>query len=332
MNKYIFELLEMNSSNAGTKAKKDITEILKKEGFKEIFLDPDMNKFEKLFFAPTIIKRKIRNIESGSEFVFQYPLYSKRFSKLFLSELFKRKDIRKKVIIHDLESLRLRKNDVSFLSKEIEDINQFDAIISHNSHMTQWLIDNGIESNKITNLGIFDYLNPNNLIDAKLDSGIIFAGNLKKSEFLKKVPQNLKMRLFGLNPPQLPNSTNLIYEGVFSPEELPKYINGSFGLVWDGSSVERCDGVMGEYLKYNNPHKVSLYLSSGLPVIVWKKSAMADFVEQNSVGIAVNSLTDLEEILMSLDENEYNKMKNNVRLLSEKVRTGGFIKKALQIN
>ena len=56
--------------------------------------------------------------------------------------------------------------------------------------------------------------------------------------------------------------------GSFLPDELPSALEGSFGLVWDGDSSKTCSGVFGEYLRYNNSHKASLYLASGFPIIV----------------------------------------------------------------
>lgn len=54
-------------------------------------------------------------------------------------------------------------------------------------------------------------------------------------------------------------------------EELPGALVQSFGLVWDGNSMDTCTGNYGSYLRINDPHKVSLYLSSGLPIIVGQK-------------------------------------------------------------
>ena len=78
-----------------------------------------------------------------------------------------------------------------------------------------------------------------------------------------------------------------------------------------------------------NPHKLSLYLSSGLPVIIWKEAAEADFVEKQGVGICVDSLKELSAKFEMLDENAYNKYAESVRELSEKLRTGQFGKYAI---
>lgn len=122
---------------------------------------------------------------------------------------------------------------------------------------------------------------------------------------------------------------NVQYFGSFPSDEIPGKLTGGFGLVWDGASIDGCVGQSGQYLRYNNPHKLSLYLSSGLPVIIWKEAAEADFVEKQGVGICVDSLKELSAKFEMLDENAYNKYAESVRELSEKLRTGQFGKYAI---
>ena len=82
-------------------------------------------------------------------------------------------------------------------------------------------------------------------------------------------------------------------------------------------------------MKYNNPHKVSLYLSSGLPVIIWEKAALAEFVSKHQVGIVVGSLAQLQNKLGSLTEEEYLNLRYNAQLVSEKLKNGYYIVKAV---
>ena len=135
---------------------------------------------------------------------------------------------------------------------------------------------------------------------------------------------------FGANYDKTSANENMIWHGSFEPEELPKYLKGDFGLVWDGMSIEACMGNTGEYLKYNNPHKASLYLSSGLPVIVWKNAAMATFVEKYYVGITVDNLKELDKVITEISPEEYEQMYQNTRKLSYKLHEGYFSKKAIR--
>ena len=65
----------------------------------------------------------------------------------------------------------------------------------------------------------------------------------------------------------------------------------------------------GKYLKINNPHKLSLYLAVGLPVVIWDEAAEAEFVLKENVGFTVKSLYDLPEKLEAVSDNDYQIMK-----------------------
>ena len=112
----------------------------------------------------------------------------------------------------------------------------------------------------------------------------MIAGNLRrhKAEYVYRLPDSQKFNLYGVGY-EKQNKNNICYHGSFDPDELPFVLEGSFGLVWDGDSAETCSGVYGQYLKVNNPHKCSLYLATGLPVIVWKESTVARIVKKQSL-------------------------------------------------
>ena len=107
-------------------------------------------------------------------------------------------------------------------------------------------------------------------------------------------------------------------------------LKGKYGLVWDGDSLDTCSGLTGEYLKINNPHKLSLYLAVGLPVIIWEKAAEAEFVLKENVGVTVKSLYELPQRLATVSYNDYNIMKNNVRIVGERLRRGEYMMEAIR--
>src|SRR5699024_1209361 len=115
------------------------------------------------------------------------------------------------------------------------------------------------------------------------------------------------------------------YMGQFSPQELPSHLNADFGLVWDGTSVETCEGMYGQYLKYNDPHKFSLYISSGLPVIVWEHAAIADFVRANNIGLTIDSLTNIDSLISSISQTKYMELQSNVKKIAFQMRKGHYL-------
>lgn len=230
-------------------------------------------------------------------------------------------------MIHDIESLRLNKDERNGISKEISFFNKFDKVISHNPNMSKWLIENGLKV-PVKNLIIFDYNNPQPMSSSKFDRSISFAGNLEKSKFLNKL--KIRSDVYLMGPGATQNyPENIHYKGVFTPEEVPAQLTKGFGLVWDGDSIETCNGLFGEYMKFNNPHKVSLYLSSGMPVIIWNQSAMADFIKEKNIGIVTESLSNLDELLNQVTEENYLEMEKNVNQVAHDLRNGAYIYNAV---
>lgn len=329
MNNYLLSVYDKTEYDAGPKAKRDISKILsEKLNFKNIEFYFSLNntissKINKIKYLNWDIPRKLKNKKIDNIFI-QYPIYSTVVTEKILSLL----DSHVKVyyIIHDLESLRLFKNDANYLVEEINRLNKADGLVSHNSTMTKWLRENGVKT-KISNLEIFDYLTEN--VAPKSNSyekTLCYAGNLQKSDFL--INKFYPIDVYGPNPKKkYPNTVS--YKGVFTPEELPKHLKENFGLIWDGNRIDECNGVYGEYMKYNNPHKVSLYLSSGLPVIIWEKAALAGFVSKHQAGIVVESLAQLQDRLGSLTEEEYLNLRHNAQLVSEKLKKGHYVVEAV---
>ena len=139
---------------------------------------------------------------------------------------------------------------------------------------------------------------------------------------------NIKFELYGPDYSGSPGE-NISYHGSFSPDELISHINGHFGLVWDGESCELCSGAYGQYLKYNNPHKFSLYLASGIPVIVWTESAIARYVEEKGIGLCVSSLEEMDIVLNDLEREKYYSIKDNVLKIRKDIISGKHLMAAL---
>ena len=120
------------------------------------------------------------------------------------------------------------------------------------------------------------------------------------------------------------------YCGQYTPEQLPQVLRGGFGLVWDGDEIQSCSGVYGSYLRYNNPHKTSLYLACGLPVIVWDQSAIAEYVVEHHLGLAVRSLEELPRRLQRMDRAEYAALCQGAAEMGERLRRGDMLRRALR--
>lgn len=330
--------------NAGSKAKNDCDQILRDSGYEPIKMKAPIGGIKKSLLSKIFwgfrlfigYWKCLSMVPKNSILVVQHPAVGVEFLNI-ITKLFP--NIKIVSLIHDLETLRdagwiTKSNkraqiaDYKFLPKSYK-------IICHNQVMMSYLEKQGIDRDKLVNLEIFDYLEDNDF--SQLDRGqynrrVIIAGNLspKKSGYIYNIPKmNVNFELFGINCDEDRIQKTTHYNGAYSPNELGKHLNGDFGLVWDGDSVVTCSGATGNYTRYNNPHKASLYIASGLPLIVWREAAISEFVVKNNIGIVVDNINQIESKLDEITKSEYDLLKNNVIKMSEKVQKGYFLKKAL---
>ncbi len=331
--------------NAAGKAKTDCEFTLEKLGFKNLgFKQSSIPNSAvgtiKNFFGITMA---LLRLPFKSVLCTQYPNNKFRKLILFFAKLKRSKVI---TIVHDVRCLKGRTKDIQ---AELSKIVCSDVIIVHNESMKAWFLEQNTTI-PIVVLGIFDYVSnekplQNKTIKKNDVYSIAYAGGFgagKNSyifdfDILAHSKYNLKLYGVGFdtNKRKVSEETSIIhYQGAFPSDQVAHKIEADFGLVWDGISTESCSGDLGEYLKYNNPHKTSLYLLCGLPVIVWDKAAIASFIVKNNLGIGITNLKDLNTVLDNLSEEDYKLMKNNVQNVQEKVMHGKFVeiavKKALE--
>ena len=334
-----------HEKNAGNKARNDVVAILISEGYKGLELKVEnwykMNFFKAQQHKYRATKSVFDQLGSGDELVIQFPIIHHTF---FISHLIKQAQKRGAkfyLLIHDVETLRYAagsnvkwRHRLRNYFQEKKALMAVDGIIVHNDIMKNVLADQGFPSDKMVSLEIFDYLIPDFQEKSlpQKDQPIIVAGNLNptKSGYLYDLPEQPAYNLYGVGYDESRALKNTTYFGSFMPDDLPAALQGSFGLVWDGDSSETCQGSYGNYLRFNNSHKASLYLASGFPLVVWKESALAHFILEKSCGIAVTSLHDLEAVLQNLSEKEYADLSENARRIGKDLREGYYLRSALR--
>ncbi|WP_297633609.1 hypothetical protein [uncultured Clostridium sp.] len=330
MKKYLLECRnnyeEETRFNAGSKARNDIIKILEQIDFESIILNISEEKLKKVVQSVKIGK-ELNRIEENSVVAIQYPFQGRFITKKVLKVLAQKK-CKTIAIIHDIDTLRYRDLEEKKY-KEIELFNIFDVIICHNRFMGKWIKENGVKSQCI-NLNLFDYLVDEQKQIKKMSENIVFAGNLSenKSGFIYKL-NDINLNLYGANLNKNKLEQNINYLGKFEPEKLPGELKGKYGLIWDGESIESCEGDTGEYLKYNNPHKLSLYMAAGMPVIVWDESAIAEFVKKEKIGFSIGNLNEINE---KIEKNEckYDEYIMNCKEIQRKVLNGEYIKESIE--
>lgn len=288
-------------------------------------------------------------LRPGDHVLLQYPLLGINKWLRYFAGLLRSRGCKLICLVHDLDALRQVHHAWS-LAEEVDRLNAFDLVIVHNENMKALLQQKGLKV-EMRCLELFDYLVPeavSNFLSSKFLTNtppeglaqhqaagtlkrIAFAGNLGKSIFLSKLGQlqGLHFVLYGPGFDALQTGDNLEWAGSFDADILPAKLQADFGLVWDGEAIDACTGFLGQYLQYNNPHKASMYLLAGLPLIAPTSSAIGAFIRAHGVGITVASLAELPLILGRLQHVEYQQMIAAIQPLALKIASGSFLKQAL---
>ncbi len=341
----LYQLCDRDESapHAGGKAFKDMAAVAESMGFERLKIRMDNEKLSPagfikrhIVFAKDYLKA-CRQIEAGSVLLMQHPLYAPLPLRYPLFAGLKRKGV--KFISHVIDVEELRGLAVNrFIKREfLQMLKLADVIIVHNERMLEWFVLKGVERAKLVNVEIFDNMHESVDRPRVFEKSIAVAGNLSlvKSGYLKYLGTagDCPVHLYG--PLENEEETlkyfkEAVYHGVYPAEELPGVLEGGFGLVWDGDSPEGGSGPFGEYLKYNDPHKLGLYLSAGMPVMVWSGSAAADYVKKHRLGLCIDDLREIPKILDEMSAAEWTEYSVNAQREGEDIRSGAHFKRALK--
>jgi hypothetical protein len=328
-NKYFLSHLLPDYYHAAGTLREDIETTLLRLGYEKVAFSSDRSlygktlRFKQLLFAFWLMRK-------ADVVFFHFPLRS-TVSLIILVFLKLRKKSKSIGYVHDFEGIR--DGIPSLLDRELKELSRFDVVIAHNETMRKWL-EEKLQHQRVVSLQLYDYLfSEPTKREIGLSFEVAFAGNFEKAPFVKKLDElasgNLKFHLYGSHFHAI-QSENVVYHGVLDPRRMTSDMKGSFGLVWDGTELATCAGNTGQYLRYNNPHKLSLYLAAGLPVIVWNESAVASWIDERKLGVTVSSLFELEEKIKNISQEGYDNMSGNVLRISQLLQKGHFFENTMK--
>lgn len=341
---------EGEARNAGAKAPADVSAILQQQGFERLSVQDISNRadagaLQKLRSHNVALKHwlsAVDNLEDGDGIVMQVPFacHTIWFGKVI--SVLRKRGIRLVLLIHDLESVRLGlTGDVSFAQSQrfrLEESALFSyaqAIVVHNEAMADFVSKQmGYPRERLVPLGLFDYLTSCEAPSERPadDSGsVVVAGNLRrdKAGYVYDVPDDVDFLYYGVGYEEDPSRPRVRYEGSYPADELPAMLHGGYGLVWDGPEGRTCSGIYGTYLTINNPHKASLYLAAGLPIITWSQAAIARVVRDEGVGLCVDSLYELRDVLDATSGEAHARMAQNACRVGARLREGAYTTEAV---
>jgi len=325
-----------NFTSAGNQAKSDVEKIMESMGFRNIGLKRSSHRSKIIHFVRNLcsVAKASMLLKKGDVVFLQYPL-KKYFTTVCRMARFR--GVKVVALVHDLGSCRRK---ALTAEKEVVRLNCADYVIATNPVMAERLRQMGVKS-AIGSLDMWDNLSESEPLQegamkpSRDKVHIAYAGsiNRRKNSFLYEMGDVVGKCVVdiygsGFDAAQVKVPEKFIDHGFVKAEKLIGSMEGDYGLVWDGDSIDACTGDFGEYLALNTPHKISLYVRAGLPVIIWSGAAMARFVRDNRIGIVVDSIKDVDGAVSSVSAAEYAAMKSNVEGMSLKLQQGFFFRRA----
>ncbi|MCI1987398.1 MAG: galactofuranosyltransferase [Lactobacillus sp.] len=319
MTVYSVTPMQMPTDQAVIKPKEDVAILLAQAGITPLYYSRYVSWNDDNWASQ--IKGMLATVVAGDVVIYQTPTYAAPEVEAMIISQTHEQGAKIIGFVHDVEYLRYpqsynREEGVAFL-------NSFDALMINTKQMRDQVVDSGVTV-PIVEVGPWGYVQPFPKRRPQFSKDIHYAGNLVewKAGFLQNLPADLHVLLYG----SADGDDNLGFDlapgvermGSYSQEKLAMALDHGFGLIWDCSSNDEYN----PYALINMPHKFSLYMSLGLPVIANANSAIGTFVQANGVGIVVNTMAELAERMAALDEDEYNAIADRVAVMSDLVRTG----------
>lgn len=322
--------------HAGQKAPADVRAIAKGLGATAIDLSPYVSKpgWKRLtssLAAACRILASIQTVRRADALILQHPLG--RLNDVILGVL--ARDVPSVTFIHDVEMLRWPRHSLW----EARRLAKSDVLVAHTGAMAEYLTAR-IPNVVVVDLERFDYLvaNPPSLArTASAPNRLLIAGSLnsRKAPYVYQITDlALPVDLYGpaCQVDRLQRGTS--YRGVLRADRPVLDERDGFGLVWDGTSTTSLTGPTGVYLRYNAPHKFSLYMALGIPVVVARGSALAALVTDQGLGLVVDDIPSAAVVVSRVTPERWADLLRNVERfrtnLVQGVRTKAVLVDALR--
>ena len=317
------------------KARGDVAELSAAYGY-ALLTTEALPKAEKWYqqleqYARTVIDwgKLFFKLHHGDLLLVQYPYHPARMAPIarWALHFLQWKGAKTAAWVHDLDSLR-NLEDASARWSDQELLVRFDQVIAQTQRMKDYLVGQGMQEDDVITLGLQDLVEQGDVPVRELGMSVCVAGDLsrKRSRYLHDLPRTkVQWHLFGEGWKGKAKRTDITWHGG-----KLENLEGTFGLLWGGMSCQGITGANGAYAMIASPRTASLYLTQGMPLIVWKWSAMAAFVRENKLGLVVDCIGAIPSAIANLSGEEYAEMAGNARAFGEKLRKGEMTRAALE--
>ncbi|NEW65575.1 sugar transferase [Carnobacteriaceae bacterium zg-84] len=259
---------------------------------------------------------------SHQDIVFvQFPTWNgMEFDKKLIYKLKLYNRLKLIIFVHDVIPLMFDGN-YYLMDETIELFNLADALILPTAKMYERLKEAGLKNERVIFQQIWDFTHHLTLNKPSFKKIVHFAGQARKFEFCNNWHLDYVLRLYGSDA-ELKEGVNVQFRGWHNRDQLLLALSeGGFGLVWSENNF------WSQYMTMNVSYKISTYLSAGIPIIARKGISNQQLIEENGLGIIVDSLEELNHVLSEMTEQRYQELVTNVEQFSYLLQNGYFTKK-----
>ena len=262
----------------------------------------------------------IAGIQAGDIIVCQFHTWNGlKFERAFVEHI-KAYHGRIIIFIHSLEALMIKSSQF-MLGETVDLYNQAEALIVPSYEMKKFLLDSGIRTGmKFIVQEMWDYSTGISFQrEPEFRKEIHFTGGLN-SGIMDEWNYDIPLKLYSATA----QGKNVHNMGEFkSAESLMMLSEGGFGLEW------YYDEYSYQYMRYGNSFSLSRYLTAGIPVIVPGGISCQKLIEENHLGIIVDSLDEAVNTVASMNESEYKTYVQHVGQFAPALQNGYYTKKCL---
>ncbi|GBG97505.1 hypothetical protein [Lactococcus termiticola] len=328
MKKWVTATQHGMGANAIQKVNADVVSIAESLGYQAL----PITRYDATSEAPELMRVRIQGlitaVQPGDLVVCLHPILNGFIFDVSLVSALKERGAKVVINVFDTEKLRYPKDlgeSYDQIGKEHALFNQADYLIVHNEAMEAGLREVGVTVPMLKR-GPFDYLMPAEeaKLSDNLERKLTFVGSFDKSPFLKTWAYQTPLSAFGSRQTaegEYPLGPNVDYLGMANfLQDMPR---DAFGIFWDEGFNYQV------YSQYTSPHKVALYMATGLPVIVWDGAGIAPFIKREGLGYTVKSLDEIDGLLASITDEELRALKERTNYFSYFIRDGAFTRRVL---
>lgn len=264
----------------------------------------------------------IAGISAGDIVVCQFPTWNGLRFERTLVEHIQAYHGHVVIFIHDFEAL-MENGWSSKLQETIRLYNCAESLIIPSYAMQVFLLENGIRNDmKFVVQEMWDYPSDMAFNHAPgLKREICYVGSPVKAAFPNQWSYDTVLKVFS---DELYTGKNVQQMGWMNSGALLQELSkGGFGLVWYGDEASY------QYMKYSNSVELSAYLAADIPIIVPRGISNQYIIEENHLGLIVDSLDEAVEKVQSMTEEKYQEHVRNVRKFGILIRDGYFTRKII---